>query len=361
MNQGVAGPVRRPRSPTDLEIEKFEAGENGTMDARVMKRLSFATRWRVTAVAFALLATAPAMAAPESIALPGGGAYPESITATADGTLYVSSFSDGGIIRVKPGASEGEVWIKPGAYGTRSTLGVVADEASKTLWVCSNDLSPLGIKGPSDEKGAVLKGFDLATGEGKVSIPLPVSPALCNDIAIGQDGSLYVTNTLGTQIFLLKPGATTLEVWKSDPLFALEQGEAGLDGIAFGKDGNLYVNTFTKAKLFRIDVKDGVAGTVTKLEPSRQPVLSDALRPLGDGTFVMAEGGGSVDRVTFEGDKAKIETIKDGFAGGVTGVTRAGNTIWITEGQLAVLTDPSKKGTKPQLPFKVHAVPLPAN
>ncbi|WP_233386366.1 hypothetical protein [Methylobacterium sp. C25] len=317
--------------------------------------------WSHAAAAFLLSSAIPAAAAPDAAALPGDTVYPESIASTADGTLYVSSFVAGGVIRVKPGAKEGEVWIKPAAFGTRSTFGVLADEKADTLWVCSNDLSALGVKGPSEEKGAALKGFDLKTGEGKVSVPLPVSPAICNDIALGPDGSAYVTNTLGPQIFRLKPGAKALEIWKTDPLFEPDPKEAGLDGIAFGKDGNLYVNTFTKAKLFRIDVKDGEAGKVTALKPSRPVILADALRPLADGSFVMAEGGGSVDRVTFEGDTAKIETIKGGVAGGVTGVTTVGSTIWFSEGQLAVITDPSKKGTKPELPFKAHAVPLPAH
>ena len=32
-------------------------------------------------------------------------------------------------------------WIKPGAFGSRSTLGVLVDERSNLLWVCSNDVS----------------------------------------------------------------------------------------------------------------------------------------------------------------------------------------------------------------------------
>ncbi|GLS44890.1 hypothetical protein [Methylobacterium brachythecii] len=315
----------------------------------------------LAAAAFSLASAIPATAAPDTSALPGQAVFPESITSTADGTLYVSSFVAGGVIRVKPGAKEGEVWIKPAAFGTRSTFGLLADEKSNTLWLCSNDLSALGVQGPNEEKGAALKGFDLKTGEGKFSVPLPVSPAICNDIALGADGSAYVTNTLGPQIFRLKPGAKALETWKTDPLFAIEGNEAGLDGIAFGKDGNLYVNTFTKANLFRIGVKDGEAGKVTALKPSRPVVLADALRPLPDGSFVMAEGGGSVERVTFEGDTARIETIMGGVAGGVTGVTTVGSTIWFSEGQLAVITDPSKKGTKPELPFKAYSVPLPAH
>ncbi|WP_449409294.1 SMP-30/gluconolactonase/LRE family protein [Methylobacterium komagatae] len=296
-------------------------------------------------------------AAPESIPLPGDAAYPESITSTADGTLYVSSFASGGVMRVRPGA-DAEIWIKPGAFETRSTFGVLADKKNGILWVCSNDLSALGVKGPSEVKGAALKGFDLKTGEGRISAPFPVSPAICNDIALGPDGSAYVTNTLGPHILQLKPGSQSLEVWKTDPLFAPEGKEAGLDGIAFGKDGHLYVNTFTKAQLFRVTVTDGAAGAVTPLTPSRALVLADGLRPMADGSFLMAEGGGRLDRVTVEGDRATIETLKDGIAGGVTAVTQVGATAWITVGQLAVLTDPSKKGSKPELPFRIHAVPL---
>jgi streptogramin lyase len=302
----------------------------------------------------------PAMAAQQDVALPGEAAYPESITATADGTLYVSNFAGGGVTRIKPGASSGEVWITPGDFETRSTFGVLADEASGTLWVCSNDLSALGIRGPSDVKGAALKGFDLRTGAGKFSAPFPVSPAICNDIAIGPDGAVYVTNTLGPQILRLKPGSQTLDVWKSDPLLAPEGKEAGLDGIAFGTDGNLYVDTFAKAKLFRIDVKDGQAGAVTPLTPSRPLILADGLRPLGDGSFLLAEGGGRLDRVTFVGDTAKVEVLKDGVAGGVTGVAQLGTTAFITVGQLAVITDPARKGSKPELPFRVLTVPLAA-
>lgn len=159
--------------------------------------------------------TSGAVAEPTSITLPGEATYPESITSTADGTLYVSSFASGGVVRVKPGAREGENWIAPGAFETRSTFGVLADEARGIFWVCSNDLSALGIKGPSEVKGAFLKGFDLKTGEGRISAPFPVSPAICNDIALGPDGSAYVTNTLGPHILWLKPGSQSLKVWKT--------------------------------------------------------------------------------------------------------------------------------------------------
>ena len=106
---------------------------------------------------------APAASAETSeIALPGDRAYPESITAAPDGTLYVSSPAVGGVWRTKPQTGTVEEWIKPGAFGSRSTLGVLVDSKANILWVCSNDFSSAGIPGPSSVPGSFVKGFDLS-------------------------------------------------------------------------------------------------------------------------------------------------------------------------------------------------------
>ena len=96
----------------------------------------------------------PVFAEPNEIALPGDRAYPESITAAPDGTLYVSSPAVGGVWRMKPQTGAVEEWIKPGAFDTRSTLGVLVDSKANLLWVCSNDFSSVGIPGPSTVPGS---------------------------------------------------------------------------------------------------------------------------------------------------------------------------------------------------------------
>jgi streptogramin lyase len=174
-----------------------------------------------------------------SLTVPGERAFPESISAASDGTLYVSSLASGGIARIKPGASTAESWIKPGAFDSRSTFGVLVDERSNLLWVCSNDVSGMGVSGPSSIPGSYLKGFDLATGEGKVSAAFPGSNNLCNDIAIAPDGSVYVTNSRAPQILRLKPDRKELEVWLEDKQFDPPKSGAGLDGIAIGGNGNM--------------------------------------------------------------------------------------------------------------------------
>jgi hypothetical protein len=171
-------------------------------------------------LASALTVAFPAYSADtlNSVVVPGERAFPESISAASDGTLYVSSLASGGIARIKPGASTAEPWIKPGAFDSRSTFGVLVDERSKLLWVCSNDVSGMGVPGPTSIPGSYLKGFGLATGEGKISVALPGSHNLCNDMTIAPDGSMYVTNSRAPQILRLKPEGKELEVWLEDKI-----------------------------------------------------------------------------------------------------------------------------------------------
>jgi streptogramin lyase len=293
----------------------------------------------------------------ESIPLPGAKAFPKSITSTSDGVLFVGRVGDGGIVRVKPRTAESTIFIQPGALGSRSILGVFADEASSTLWACSNDLSALGGSAAGSDTWSALKGFDLNTGDAKHSFSLPGSHAYCNDITVDGKGSLYVTDSANPTILKLSAGATTFDVFAQDAAFTPPQGGAGLDGIAFGSDGNLYVTTYTAGELLRVEVKDGRAGRVTKLSGNRHLQFPDALRRLGDNSFLVIEGSGRLDRVVIKGDAFTVTPIHDGFVT-PTSVAKIGTTAWVSEGQLAFFFDPSKRSFSPSLPFRIYAVPL---
>jgi len=280
--------------------------------------------------------------------------FPESVTSTRDGTLYVGSFNNGGVTKVAPGGNP-EEFVKPGANGSRSTLGVLADEKSGTLYVCSNDLGHFGVAGPSDTKGAWLKTFDLKTGAPKGSFALADAKSFCNDIVVGSDGTAYVSDSVMPDVYSLKPGGTALDVWATNPMLApVGKGGVGLDGIAIGADGNLYVTTFIPGKLFKIAMKDGKAGEVSELKTSRTLDHADALRAHGDG-LLLIEGAGRLDKVTVKGEEAEIDTIKDGLAEPVS-VTVQGNTGWVAEGKLSYIIGPNK-GKDPG-PFKLEPVTL---
>jgi sugar lactone lactonase YvrE len=300
----------------------------------------------VTAVGTAHAQTAPVRVQDNS--------FPESVTATKDGTLYAGSFNLGGVVKVAPGG-KAEQFIQPGAAGSRSVLGVLTDEKSGTLYVCSNDITGFGVPGPGDTKGAWLKTFDLATSAPKGSFALKDAKSLCNDIAVGGDGTAYVSDSFAPYVYSLKPGGAALEVWATDPLLAPAKDGVGLDGIAIGADGNLYVTTYIPAKLFKIAVKDGKAGAVTELKLSRPLDHADAMRAFGDG-FLLIEGNGKLDKVTVKDDAAEITTIEDGFAEPVS-VTQVGDTAWVAEGKLSYIIG-DNKGKNPR-PFMLKPVALP--
>ena len=280
--------------------------------------------------------------------------FPESVTSTKDGALYVGSFNLGGVTKVVPGGKP-EQFIKPGAGGSRSTFGVLADEKGGTLYVCSNDVSARGIAGPSDTKGAWLNTFDLATGAPKASYPLKDAKSFCNDIALSSDGTAYVSDSFAPYVYVLKPGGTTLDVWAGDPALAPAKDGVGLDGIAVGTDGNLYLTTFIPGKLLRITIKDGKAGAITELKPSRPIDHADGMRPYGNG-FLLIEGSGRLNKVTIKGDEAEITTIKDGLVEPVA-VTQVGDTAWVAEGKLSHIIG-QNKGKDPG-PFALTPVALP--
>jgi len=296
-----------------------------------------------------------ALAGPTEIAIPGDRAYPESFTSTSDGTIIIGSLAEGTIFRVPPGGSTAEPWIKAGTNDSMSILGVLADDKSGTLWACSVNLGAFGVKPPGGEHPVALKSFDLETGAPKGSVSLPAQQSLCNDIAVGSDGAVYVTDSLNPTILRLKPGATEFEVWAKDDRFAVKDG-VGLDGITFGPDGNIYTDTYHGGDLFRVEVnKDGSSGTVTQLKPSQTLELPDGMRLHGD-ALLLVEGGGRLDLVTVNGDAAEIEVLKDGLKVPVA-ATQVGDTVWVLEAQLNTLLDP--KAGPPTLPFKAYGVSLP--
>ena len=281
------------------------------------------------------------------ITLPGTRVFPESITSTANGTLIVGSLGHGNVSRIAPGKTTAEEWIKPGTGGLNQVLGVYADEKGKTLWVCSNNLDKNG-------EATSVKAFDLTTGTLTGTYPLPGADALCNDIAVAADGTAYVSDTRQASILLLKRGSKDLELAAKDPLLG------GADGLAFGDKTILYVNCVTTGKLLRLDLgPDGKSKGVIDLKLSRPLERPDGMRAIGKNRLLLAENSGKMDIVTFEGQTAMVQTIKEGLES-TPGVTATRGMAWIVEGKLNYRNDPKFKDQDPGL-FKMYAVPLPKN
>lgn len=281
------------------------------------------------------------------LVIDGPRTFPENITSTADGAIITGSVGSGGIFRAAPGAAVATQWIVAGDNGLLDTFGVLADDASNTLWVCSSRMDP-PTAGTSSEVPALFR-YDLESGAFRSKHPLPGGTGLCNDIAIGPDKAAYITDTTGGRILRLSNDGQNLEEWSKTP--ELE----GADGLDF-QGYHLFVNSFTSGKLLRIELKaNGRAGTPVTLKTSRPLKLPDGMRRLNATQFILAEGAGTIDLLTVGGDVVDVRIIRSSLAG-PAGVTVIGNTVWALEAKLSMR---GKPGSDPA-PFKAYAVPLPS-
>src|SRR5689334_6397622 len=117
-----------------------------------------------------LSTSATEAAAPADIVIDDTYVFPESMSAARDGSIYIGSMK-GIIFRARPHDSKAEPWIRPTpANGLLSVLGVLADERSRTLWVCS---APSALRTPPAVGTTSLMAFDLRTGAPKGAYPFP--------------------------------------------------------------------------------------------------------------------------------------------------------------------------------------------
>lgn len=308
------------------------------------------------AVALALLlvagcASGPRAASRGDILIDGKGVHPESVTSSQDGTLFTGSVP-GTIYRAGPRDTVAVPFITPDAgNGLRSLLGVLADDASGRLWVCSVPNS-FGPRTPGPQAPSEVAAFDLKTGRLAGRWPFPAPGGTCNDLDVAKDGSVYASDTPGGRILKLPRGGKALEVVVTDDRLK------GIDGLAFGADGALYVNNVQTNTLWRVRLPAGGPAVVSPLTASRRMEGPDGLRHIGNNRFLQAEGtGGRITLVTIEGDTARIEVLREGLDSS-PGVTRIGDTAYAVEGKIQYLFNPEFRGKDPG-PFRAIAIPLP--
>ena len=174
-----------------------------------------------------------------------GRIFPESLTSTKNGDVYISGASDRTACTARPAKkTKASVWIQPKSNGLQTVLGVFADESAGMLWVCA---SASGGRGGAPVVGeTAMKAFNLKDASFKASYPFPGN-GLCNDMAVAKDGTVYATDTTGARVLRLKKGATALDVWAADPMLL-----ATADGVALLADGHVYVNSVGQGTLLRI-------------------------------------------------------------------------------------------------------------
>jgi len=294
-----------------------------------------------TTLLFAALTASAAQAADITVLTPK--AFPESLTSTPNGTIYIGSLSQGEVYRALPGERVAKTWISKDAGKFGLVLGVLADAKSSTLFVCDNNGEHAYLKPFSLKTSAMMKSYELPGG------------GFCNDIAL-KGADAYLTDTKGGRVLKLAAGSDALTVWYTN-----DKSDSSLDGLVWQGDA-LYTNTYNGNHLIRIPMNaDGSAGKGVNLATSMDIYQPDGMRLSASGKILMVEGrgkdgNGRLDEVTVSGDRANITVLKGGYML-PTAVTVVGGTAYVLEAKLNYQRDPALKDKDPG-PFKAYAVPV---
>jgi hypothetical protein len=263
-----------------------------------------------------LVCSAAQAAEPRLVVTTEPKSQPESFSQGPDGSLFIGSATNPVIYRAAKGASEVKVFVDvSAAEGNVSFLGVLADAPSNTLWACQ-------IIGTGKNRHSILRSFDLTSAAPKFRWPLPGDVNVCNDFVVGPDKALYISDTFGSRIFRLKPGAAEPELLIEDRTLD------GIDGITF-LDSELYVNNVISNNLYRIPLdRSGKAGLPVQIWPDRPIKGPDGMRAANGKLYVAENKNGRASAITVNGDQANVVTVLDGLTQ-PTAIEPAGDTLWV--------------------------------
>lgn len=201
-----------------------------------------------------LLLVAPALA--QDIPFTSDNSYPESFTYSAKQDVFLlGSVTQGLVAKLD----------KVGAYTPFisddrlvSTVGLLVDDATNTLWVTNSDPGA-GARTAAATQGtlAAIATYDATSGAPKAYYDLGAlsqGAHFANDIVLDAAGNAYVTDSFAPLIYKIDP-AGKASIFAQSPLFLAGEG-FNLNGIAWHADGFLLVGKYNSGELFRISTTD---------------------------------------------------------------------------------------------------------
>ncbi len=174
--------------------------------------------WRQDSAFRAIAARLAANAAPvgdlsPAVALGDASLLAEDVAWDAPrGRFLVSSIHRRRVLSVD-GAGRVAGFTEPGAGMTWGVYGLALDAANGLLWATTAAGPECDAYSPSDSGRTALFACDLRTGRMRRRIELPRTAArqVLGDLAVGLDGTVYASESLGGAIYRLRRGGAALE------------------------------------------------------------------------------------------------------------------------------------------------------
>ena len=280
--------------------------------------------------------------------LPGDAVFPEGIAyQPSSGAYFVSSTTDGSILRGTLRDAAATVFLPAGGDGRTTATGLKVDSRGR-LFVSGAGTGQMFV-------------YDATTGGllGKVSNGL--TPTFINDVAVTSAGDAYFTDSMNPILFKVAADANgqyTLESWLDFTGTALTyQTGFNLNGIAASEDGKyLIVVQSNTGKLFRIEIATKAVSEIN---------LGGATVTNGDG--ILLNGKTLYVSRNQQGLIVKLQLSDDLASGSVVSSTTDPllaypTTLAWAEGRLLVVNSQFNKrgpGLQPVLPFTITSMPAP--
>ena len=211
-------------------------------------------------------AAAPACAMPDCIRAQRGGFIPEGIEYDTDNRRFLTgSLAEGSIFRIGEDGSVTAVIEDPDLV---SSVGIEVDEERDRLLVTNSDS---GVFGGQSKGHAKLGVYNLNTGERLAMVDLgatlgagPDATFFANDVTVGDDGTIYVTDTMQNVLYRVGNDYQASLFHRFMPT-----GEGfAVNGLVHHPGGYLLVAEMGGGNIYKVPVADPASTTrVTLPEP----------------------------------------------------------------------------------------------
>ena len=276
------------------------------------------------AVADAMTANRAPVGAPETAAsIPEAMAIENVVHDRAHGRMLVSAIAGRTILQID---AQGAVspWLQADVP-VAGVLGLALDEERGLVWAASSGMAAgAPADDPLRDQAELLK-IDLASGRVLARYRAPDAPRRSfGDVALGPDGTVYVSDSTAGDVWRLAPDADALQPLTPAGVFGSPQ------GMAISADGKALIIADYGSGLYRIDLADGVATPMAAPETVSLIGVDTVLRR-GDDLIVVQNGTAPVrvlkltlapDQIRIVGARtlaANLEAMTDPAGGSIDG------------------------------------------
>ena len=135
--------------------------------------------------------------------------------------FYVGSTYKRKIIKID---SDGyaEDFIEEADHGIKGVLGLEIDANRRVLWALSADIGnymPIKNSDTTELGHSFIHQFDMDSGDliKKFSLSSPGKNFFLNDLTLDPSGNIFITETMGQSIYMIRPGSDSIELFLQLP------------------------------------------------------------------------------------------------------------------------------------------------